>query len=274
MYLLSILYNCLFSGGDPIKQTTYVCEEPGCNKYFNKKFNFQRHALYHKKRKEIEAKLGEVEEEVMEENLMVFECRKCNEAFSSCDDLQKHIDENHSANTENMKKIMHVVKVGNSSKKDDQSETEAALRLVLAAAQGISEEEPEAENTQYEYQQDDADNTEIVEIATENVPIVVNQDDEQYGEVIIMPQEVDGASGHNVYNIVAQGDSSDTVPIYISQSMITTVTPESNLAESGVTMDGVQDSTDSDNNAAIAMVALSGEGNQYIGDEHAYGHSA
>lgn len=64
----------------------------------------------------------------------------------------------------------------------------------------------------------------------------------------------------------------ETVLIPVAQSSAESIATESTLS-STITIETLTDSTESDNTAAIAMVELSTEGNNYIEDEHAYVHS-
>lgn len=126
---------------------------------------------------------------------------------------------------------------------------------------------------------------EVIELSSGNIPIVMN--DSQGQEVIIrIPQDMNSGE-ENVYQcqIVKSSEdgSSEGVPVYITQHMVTTdpsettdstitmttVSSETSTADS-ITIDTLPDTTDNDNNAAIAMVALSTDSSQYIEDDHSY----
>ncbi|CAC5406628.1 KRAB [Mytilus coruscus] len=294
-------------GGEPITPTVHECDEPGCKKYFNKRFNLLRHQLIHRKK----TTDGESQDESMEDDdmLMVYECRKCYEAFMSLDELELHVNENHSDDTEqngshddSAEDSKLIEDEANMSTGDAvQNEEEVVpVEIDISTLETVSSEALLDGNNQSEgevnvpslveevpqnFHIGGNSGQEVIELSSGNIPIVMN--DSQGQEVIIrIPQDMNSGE-ENVYQcqIVKSSEdgSSEGVPVYITQHMVTTdplettdstitmttVSSETSTADS-ITIDTLPDTTDNDNNAAIAMVALSTDSSQYIEDDHSY----
>ncbi|VDI62342.1 Hypothetical predicted protein [Mytilus galloprovincialis] len=292
-------------GGEPITPTVHECDEPGCKKYFNKRFNLLRHQLIHRKKTD-----GESQDESMEDDdmLMVYECRKCYEAFMSLDELELHVNENHSDDTEQngghddsaeeSKLIENEANISTGDEVPDEEEV-VPVEIDISTLETVSSEARLDGNNQSEAEVNvpslveevpqnfhigGSSGQEVIELSSGNIPFVMN--DSQGQEVIIqIPQDMNSGE-ENVYQcqIVKSSEdgSSEGVPVYITQHMVTTdpsntagtitmttVSSETNTADS-ITIDTLPDTTDNDNNAAIAMVALSTDSSQYIEDDHSY----
>ncbi|XP_063437331.1 zinc finger protein 808-like isoform X2 [Mytilus trossulus] len=292
-------------GGEPITPTIHECDEPGCKKYFNKRFNLLRHQLIHRKKTE-----GESQDESMEDDdmLMVYECRKCYEAFMSLDELELHVNENHSDDTEHngshddSAEVSKIIEnEANISTGDAVPNEEEVVPVEIdistletvspeARLEGNNQSEAEVnapslvEEVSQNFHIGGSAGQEVIELSSGNIPFVMN--DSQGQEVIIqIPQDMNSGE-ENVYQcqIVKSSEdrSSEGVPVYITQHMVTTdpsdttgtitmttISSETNTSDS-ITIDSLHDTTDNDNNAAIAMVALSTDSSQYIDEDHSY----
>ena len=369
-------------GGTPIPETIYVCDEPNCGKYFNKRFNLLRHQSLHRKNEgEVEAE-DEVEDEDTDDgSIMIFECKRCTLVYKTLEELDDHVEQNHSDNSLEMEQngVQNV-------QSDEDRNTAEIVSIVTAASEAISD--VAESGTCGSDIADDANNLADIPTKTQVVTMVTgsttdlqctvqeiincsisyketesfdnltsevteNSDHESpQGQEIIESsghvsevhesqevaesshhvsedQEITESSGHvpelqedteisdqvlsvdqgvaNLGNneiLLANRDNQnrviiqipqnghlenqnviqcqilnsetgnmETVLIPVAQSSAESIATESTLSPT-ITIETLTDSTESDNTAAIAMVALSTEGNNYIEDEHAYVHSA
>ncbi|XP_071152097.1 zinc finger E-box-binding homeobox 1-like [Mytilus edulis] len=262
-------------GGEPITPTVHECDEPGCKKYFNKRFNLLRHQLIHRKKTD-----GESQDESMEDDdmLMVYECRKCYEAFMSLDELELHVNENHSDDTEQngghddsaeeSKLIENEANISTGDVVPNEEEV-VPVEIDISTLETVSSEARLDGNNQSEAEVNvpslveevpqnfhigGSSGQEVIELSSGNIPFVMN--DSQGQEVIIqIPQDMNSGE-ENVYQcqIVKSSEdgSSEGVPVYITQHMVTT--DPSNTAGT-ITMTTVSSETNTADSITIEYIA-------------------
>lgn len=124
-------------GGTPIPEMIYVCEEPNCGKYFNKRFNLLRHQSLHRKNKN-ESEVGaedEVEDEDADDgSIVIFECKRCTLVYKTLEELNDHVEQNHSDDNLELEQsgVQNV-------QSDEDRNTAEIVSIVTAASEAISD---------------------------------------------------------------------------------------------------------------------------------------
>lgn len=288
-------------GGESLSQTIFVCEEPNCGKYFNKKFNLLRHQELHNKSKDTSNDKSEEEEDndEMENNDdMMYECQRCKELFETYEELEDHEAIHHADLKGNGMQESNV-----RTQSDEDRNVAEIVSIVTAASEAIADGDETTNNASEGLTTVEEFNGNSVDTEYITGEVIgcsaVQEVSESSDHVTSMVQDVIEASHHvtsenqnqvfiqipqdgnlgeeNVFQcqiVNSESGATETVLIPLPRSMVASTSGDTDSLDDAITMETLQDVTESDNTAAIAMVALSSDGTQYIEDEHAYVHIA